>query len=593
MPNFSAITFSRLKDEIERYLKSEYNKADMLFSPASPYGQILSVVENLHQLSILYLKNTINQFDLGDANSNNERVIKNAAILAGHIPFRGISSTGTLKFTKKTSVDLDKELPAGIISIVNKISIKNNTNGLFYSTNIGRFKLDFDVRSTPSFSIPIIQGKWELQRFTGDGKPMQTISIQDLGDKQIENFNFDVNVNGQKWTVKSHLYDLLPDEEACVVRTGFNGGIDIIFGNGGFGLIPRIATYIEIRYLTTDGASGNIYRRDLNDWKFISDVYDVNGKSVDMEGIFDIEIFNDINFGAEAENYLFTKNILPISSNNFVLALPQQYAYTLKRLGVFTYVNAKEVNGTIFIYLVPDITLFKRDDENYFSIPLGNKSTNGQFTTSSSGNVTTSAFQFDSYERSKIVTYLKSSGVIQLTKKFIVTSPKLSFYSMNVFLIKYSDATDDSVKSQIISTISDYFLTLSKVDRIPKSDIIKLISNISDIQSVSIEFVCKKNEDYHIEGIKSLMTQSVFDPSTSNSSYDPNKVIGLDPKLGDIIFDADELPVLRGNWSDRKGNFYTDDNPSGGNSPVNGAGNLCPLNIIFKGSVDPKNKNGI
>ena len=277
MPNFASITFSRLKDEIERYLKSEYNKADMLFSPASPYGQVLSVVENLHQLSILYLKNSINQFDLGDANSNNERVIKNAAILAGHIPFRGISSTGTLKFTKKTSVDLDKELPAGVVTITNKLSIKNNTNGLFYSTNIGKFKLDFDVRSTPSFSIPIIQGKWELQRFTGDGKPMQTISIQDLGDKQIENFNFDVNVNGQKWTVKSHLYDLLPDEEACVVRTGFNGGIDIIFGNGGFGLIPRIATYIEIRYLTTDGASGNIYRRDINEWKFIDDFYEVKG----------------------------------------------------------------------------------------------------------------------------------------------------------------------------------------------------------------------------------------------------------------------------------------------------------------------------
>ena len=84
--------------------------------PIGTTGQVLSVVENLHQLSILYLKNSINQFDLGDANSNNERVIKNAAILAGHIPFRGISSTGTLKFTKKTSVDLDKELPAGVVA---------------------------------------------------------------------------------------------------------------------------------------------------------------------------------------------------------------------------------------------------------------------------------------------------------------------------------------------------------------------------------------------------------------------------------------------------------------------------------------------
>jgi hypothetical protein len=37
---------------------------------------------------------------------------------------------------------------------------------------------------------------------------------------------------------------------------------------------------------------------------------------------------------------MFTKNILPIASNNFVLGLPQQYAYEIKKLGVFSHVNA-------------------------------------------------------------------------------------------------------------------------------------------------------------------------------------------------------------------------------------------------------------
>ena len=75
MLNFTAITFTNIKFEIENYLKSEYNKANILFSPASPYGQILSVIENLHQLSFMYLKNTIEIYfysELGFRHTNRE-----------------------------------------------------------------------------------------------------------------------------------------------------------------------------------------------------------------------------------------------------------------------------------------------------------------------------------------------------------------------------------------------------------------------------------------------------------------------------------------------------------------------------------------
>jgi hypothetical protein len=585
MPNFTSVTFNRLKDEIESYLKAEHNKANILFSPASPYGQILSVVENLHQLSILYLKNAINQFDLGLANNVNERVIKNTAILAGHIPFRAISASGTLKFVVKGGIDLDKELPSGTISIQNKLTLKNNTNSLFYATNTGGVKLDFNVRMTPSFFIPIVQGQWEKVTFTGTGAPLQTYVVQDKGNKEIENFNIDVKVNGQTWQIKKSVYDLLPDEQACVVRTGFNSGVDVIFGNGGFGAIPPLASSIAVRYLSTDGSAGNIYRRTLNDWKAIDDIFDINGNNVDIEKIFDIEIYNDINFGNDREDYRFTKSLLPIASNNFVLALPQQYAYELKRLGVFTYVNATEKNGTIFIFLVPDITLFKRDDENYFSIPIKN--------TTAGSTTTTSAFELDSYERQKIVSYLKSSGVIQLTKKFIIKTPTLSFYAMNVWIITYSDATFDAVKAQIVNVVSEYFLNFNKMDRIPKSEMIKLISNLRDVHSVKVEFVCKKNEDYHIEGIKSLQGLASFnaskffkDPSLSGSKYDPTKTIGLDPYLGDILFEASELPVMRGNWYDRSGNYFADENPVA-------SSNMTSVNVFNKGQVDAKNRFSI
>ncbi len=130
--NFVSITFQNIKTEIENYLKTQHNKGSILFSPASPYGQILSVLQSLHQLSFLYLKNSINQFDLSDPNALNGRIIKNAAILAGHNPGRGISATGTLRFTLKSNIDIDKEVPGRRITIFNRTEMLNVTNGLPY-----------------------------------------------------------------------------------------------------------------------------------------------------------------------------------------------------------------------------------------------------------------------------------------------------------------------------------------------------------------------------------------------------------------------------------------------------------------------------
>lgn len=433
---FVEITYQNIKNSVEYYLRSEHNKGNLLFSPASPYGQILSVLENLHQMSFLYLKNSIMQFDIGDPTQNNERVVKNAALLAGHVPGRAISATGTLKFTLKTNIDLDKEVPGGRITFTNKVKIKNNTNGLDYSFNLGVETQTHKITPNYQFYVPIIQGKWSGASRTGTGLPLQTYSVQSQGNSDVENFNIEVLVNGEYWSLKKHIYEMLPDEKACVARTGFNGGLDIIFGNGGFGAIPEVSAIISIFHIQSDGSEGNIYRRTRDDWKIIDDVLDGNGDTIDLTKVFTIDIFTDINFGADKEDINFTKSILPISSNNFVLGLPQQYAYEIKKLGVFSHVNAYEKTGTIFIVATPNIKLFKNTDSNYFTIDLR-------------------AFSLDDYEKSKIDKYLRTGGNLQLTRKYRVVSPVLSFYVMNVFVITYSDASDDSVNAQILDKISD------------------------------------------------------------------------------------------------------------------------------------------
>lgn len=572
--NFVEITYQNIKFEIEKFLKIEHNKAGILFSPASPYGQILTVLENLHQLSFLYLKNAINQFDLSNPNALNERIIRNAAIFAGHNPGRGISATGTLKLTLKTNIDLDKEIPGGRVTFFNRTSLKNKTNSLEYAINIGTDKVTHKISPNFQFFLPLVQGKWSKSTFTGTGEMLQTFQVALTGQKDIENFNVEVLVNGDYWSIKKHIYEMLPDEQACVVRTGFNGGIDIVFGNSGFGAIPPIGSIIEVGYVITDGSFGNIFRRTSNDWTFITDAIDGFGNSLDATKVFNIDIYTDINFGADKESIQFTKNILPISSNNFVLGLPQQYAYEIKKLGVFSHVNAYEKYGTIFIVATPNIKLFKNQNADYFGIDIR-------------------AFSLDDYEKSKIDAYLRTGGNIQLTKKYKIDSPVLSYYIINVFVITYSDASDDSVNAQILDKISEYFLNFSRIDRVPKVDIIKEIASISDINSVDIQFVCKNNEDYYrtnkVKAANKLNKfASRFNTDISTQKVDPNfnskQSVGLDPVLGDIVFEPSQIPVIRGGWYDRNNVYYSDNIDDKG---------LKSVNIIKKGTIDVKNKPSI
>lgn len=572
MANFIQISFQNIKSEVERFLKIEHNKSDVLYSEASPYGQILSVLENLQQLSFLYLKNAINQFDLSNPNSTNPRIIRNAAIYAGHIPGRGISATGTLKFTLKSNADTNTDIPGQRLTFTNKQQLKNKTNGLNYSINIGSETMTFKISPGTQFFIPIIQGSFKQTIFTGTGEVNQTYQVALSGQQDVENFNVQILVNGEYWTIKKHIYELLPDENSCVVRTGFNGGIDIIFGNSGFGNIPPIGAVIEANYLVTDGANGNIFRRTINDWTFVDEVIDGFGNSLDITKTFDVQIYTDINFGANQENLLFTKSILPIVSNNFVLGLPQQYAYQIKKLGVFSHVNAYETDGTVMIVCTPNIQLFKNQNGDYFTIKE-------------------EAFELDDYEKSKIDKYLKGGGNIQLSRKYKITSPELSRYIVNIFIIIYSDATPDSVNAQILDKISNYFLNFNRLDRIPKSDLVYQISSLNDVHSVDVQFISQKNENYHAQNKVYQQNQiDALNSQTGNSIAtfipDPNYVatttLGLDPKLGDILFEPSEIPIIRGGWKDRSGIFYSDN--------INSKG-LKSVNIFVQRVVDAKLRN--
>ena len=83
-------------------------------------------------------------------------------------------------------------------------------------------------------------------------------------------------------------------------------------------------------------------------------------------------------------------------------------------------------------------------------------------------------------------------------------------------------------------------LSFTRRDALPKSDFTNIIENIPGVDSVSINFLSENNE--------------IFKTNPANISLPDN---GID-NFGDIVFNDGDLPVIRGDWTDRYGVYYQD-----------------------------------
>jgi hypothetical protein len=606
--DFIEISYSKLTLQLESWLKSVYNKSDKIFSHSSPSGMIMHIQKILFSNNMLYLKNSLKQIDI--ENSQNDRIIKNIARISGHNPSRSISASGTIKMKLKVGINSADKISGSKISLLNNTTLKNKTNNLYYTIITGdSTKKIYDINSYTDLYFNIKQGIYEEQTYTGDGETNKSISVVVNRDQTIDNFSFSVYYNGQPLKIVDSLYDMLPGELACFTRTGFDGGLDIYFGTDNYGFIPVIGSIIKVSYLLSDGTNGNILNNIVNDFKFVDDVYDQDGNILNMDDLFNIYIYNDINFGVNSESIKYMKSVIPYVSRNFVLATPEQFIYHLKRLNMFSKVNAFNLldenninNNTyinkfiidtfgsnidvdyvrtnmskyfpniydnqVYLYLIPKIKNYFVDDYNYFNIPFD-------------------VFYLDDDEKEKIMNYLKTMGILSITSNVTILQPKLSLYIINIYIRRFNDDSKDNIKNSVIDIVSNYFIENERFDRIVKSDIIKTIKNeISTIDSVNIEFISKKNEDYHREGLNenySTLEDSVNmiknGTTYTLTEYDENNMLGIDTVQGDIIVEKDELPILRGGWFDRNKVYFND-------TPV--SDKLSSINIIWSGTNENK-----
>lgn len=589
------IKLSELYDDAMLFLEKAYGDVGQYFSVSSPMGQLLQVVLNLGRTILYYIEDSITELNIKTATRPNS--IRGLAQLTGHNPSRAMAARGSLRLRYNGQ---KINAYASAVTIPNYTTLVNVQNGLTYTVILPGEEAVLNLTDVNNYlDVNIVQGVIEYQQSTGSGEPLQSYNFAVKNGTNIDNYFVNVYVDGLAWEVVDSILDMSFNQYACMVKTGQTGGVDVFFGNGYNGAIPRLGATIMVEYLLTDGEMGNISNTQtsvLNQWRFTSTGYAINSEPIDLNSVISVSIQNQILFGTPEEPLYLTRMLAPHMSRSFVLANSSNYIYFLRKLNMFTVIDAipgfstfedqyamdmynkymtkyealtQEYNrlvitsgvssslsvskkaeldtindqvmfyskmikdqqkddNTIYLFLVPDINKRIPAGTNYYSAPIG-------------------AFSLSENEKTAILDLIEESGQRIITVDNQILDIQYPRFCLNMSLILWDGYSYENVRESIIRTTSEYFMNISRRDRIPVSDLVKIIESVDGVDSVNVWFDADKNNIdiyrtfYGIDDYGDIILERYVNDAWGNKV--PIK---------------DIFPIFRGGFTNSSGTYYED-----------------------------------
>ena len=560
------IKATELFEDSFEYLARTYDQAREVFTPASPFGQVLTVVSNLGEMIFFYIEAALTELNISRA--RNIESIYGLSRLTGHDPTRGISARGIIGLRLNTSAA--SLINGDYVQIMNGASLEISQNGLTYFLNFNSDFIRLDKNTKTFVNVEIIQGEKDEQSFTGSGLALQSYNLttKDPTDQYL----VDVFVDGQLWKRVDSLYDMNNGEKTAMIKSSVNGGLSVFFGNNQFGMPPALGSRIRVTYIKTRGNTGNIGGKQL-DIKFSDSGTNPSGEAIDLNEILSLNITRNPMFGSDTEDPQFTRLIAPYQSNSFVLANPNNYIYYLSKYDFWSFIDAYNTkndeylddDNIIYLFLIPDVEKKLTSDLDYFSVP---------------------EVEFTMTTAEKEMTYeiLNKSGRQVVTAETRIVDPIIRKYALNVVIRYFEDYDKDGIRIEIRKNLNEYFLNVNRRDRIPRSDIISIIENVDGIDSVNVFFISERNEQAIKDGFYFVPVYGT-DPVTDQRVLIENKKIVLkkdeDPQLGldsfgDVVIENNDLAIIRGGWEDRNGTYY---------EPIPEANKISSLNVFYKEAI--------
>jgi len=592
----SRIRLSELYQDSINFLSTTYGEVGQYFTMASPMGQLLQIMLNYGRMILFYNEDSITELNIETATRADS--VKGLASLTGHNPSRSMAARGTIQL-RYNGEDLDSY--GSVVIIPNNTTLVNQSNGLTYTIILPGEEARLNLIGPNNYlDVNILQGTIEYQQATGTGDPLQSFNFATKKGASIDNFFVNVYVDGKLWPSQESILDMVFNQESCMVKTGQSGGLDIFFGNGYNGKVPGMGSTILVEYLITDGEAGNIDTMETNtasQWKFSSTGFSLTSEPIDLNKVVSVQIENTILFGTLEEPLYLTRLLAPHMSRSFVLANVNNYIYFLRKLNMFTIIDAipgfatfedqyaldkfnqaqtiyeeerkitnylaitvgtkstkyiaqkeienkaeeklfsaqvtlteqKKDDNTIYLFLIPDVNKKIAAGLNYYNAPL-------------------SAFKLTEAEKTAVLDLIEESGQRVITVDNAILEIQYPQFVLNMSLLLWEGANYDTVREDIISKTSDYFLKNTRRDRIPVSDIISVVESVDGVDSVNLWFDADKNN---------------FDIYKSHYGIDDYGDIILERYIKDAwdnnVAVRDVYALIRGGFESYNGVTYEDD----------------------------------
>ena len=219
--------------------------------------------------------------------------IANLCALVGYRLHGPIASTTRVQFTLEETLNEDILIPSGTV-----ISAADEIQPIYFTS-----VRDLSISTGNAIGeVDAVQGVPVTESFIGTGTPCEKVVLNRI---DIAHRSVSVKVTNTDWIQVDHFVESGSESmHYCVDIDGLDN-VSIIFGDGKYGAYPGEGQQIEVSYLATLGANGNLAPHRIN--TLLSTIYASNGESVGLS----VDNIIAATGGADRESQEHAKAIAP------------------------------------------------------------------------------------------------------------------------------------------------------------------------------------------------------------------------------------------------------------------------------------------
>jgi hypothetical protein len=455
---------SVLTVKLDNIARKAYKDDGKVYSARSPYKMLLTAFKEILNMTYLYIVRAINNNNILTA--DNIHAVRGLAALTGFDAIAKNSATGAVLLTIK-AFDND----TSTLYIQNGAQLRCKSTGVMYFVLMQQEFEQLNIRSNSAIVLPVVQGLKKQISFTSDGSKLQTLNI---AASNIDLSLLEVYINNELWYAVSKLNDMHFNDKTYVVKHSMLGGINIHFGNGTNGLIPKIADTITIKYVASDGSTGNVNANEA--FEFINGVLDKSANYVDTKNLLNVKASTDFIGGYDGDSIdAIALNAGLQTTSNAIITVDNYYAFMRKysHIKLIDVWSEPSIN-TVNILVAPNIRNYcDRRLSTYFDLSY-------------------SDFEFDTEERNTLHANIVSDKKYALMSALHMYQYKLEPYAILIF----ANINEFSMTQQLLnktiaiaheSLLNEYdnnaqLIRASKLQN-------DLQDNITELNQLSVKFV--------------------------------------------------------------------------------------------------------